>query len=746
MPNQQWELTILDAAPPVTDLGAFIAGDIDNDGKPEMVVGGGGKLLWYRPLDNKHGIIAEGKFHVGLALEDVDGDGKLEIVTEEHDFHSEAKRISWYKLREDGSAQWDRHFIDDNCLAGAHDLYFFDIDGDGERELIANAAYGEVWGVFIYKRTKDPFAPWKKHTVQTGFAQEGLAAGDFTGDGKIEIISGPDWYRYLGDNPFDSEWERNTFAPDFREMSRVAAHDISGNGKPDVVIMESEYKDGRLAWFENRISENPDQPWIKHELSQGLIFAHSLNVRRDKTTGATRIFVGEMNGGGWWQPINLDARLQEFISDDNGKNWTPEIIYRGAGTHQAQPFDIDNDGELEIAGKEWGLHHNLPKVHFYKKKPVSPNLQFEHRFIDRDKKLTATDLVIADVDGDGLDDIICGKWWYRQGDWKKFEIPGIYQVINAFDIDGDGRKELIATKERNPEEPITWENWYSKLSSTLYWLKPISAENNEWEEHYIGDCGGDWPHGSTFGPILEDGGMALAVTCHSANQGEADYPKIFVRPSDITQPWPMHTLAEILYGEELCSAPILGKSNNDIIAGHHIISATKGDKFCVLKLIDDLKTARICVSDITGDGKFDIVIGEEVMDFENKEIPYSRLGYLVSPDDPEKGEWEFRVIDKLRCPHSLSVADIDGDGEPEIICGEHDPFSPYRSRCRLYVYKKADPSGHTWSRFMIEDRFEHHNGAKTIKLASGRTAMVSHGWTDSIYVNLWEPRAGVIQH
>jgi len=50
----------------------------------------------------------------------------------------------------------------------------------------------------------------------------------------------------------------------------------------------------------------------------------------------------------------------------------------------------------------------------------------------------------------------------------------------------------------------------------------------------------------------------------------------------------------------------------------------------------------------------------------------------------------MHVIDKLRSPHSLDVADFDKDGKLEIVCAEHDPFKEYRSRSRMFLYKKAD--------------------------------------------------------
>ena len=49
--------------------------------------------------------------------------------------------------------------------------------------------------------------------------------------------------------------------------------------------------------------------------------------------------------------------------------------------------------------------------------------------------------------------------------------------------------------------------------------------------------------------------------------------------------------------------------------------------------------------------------------------------------------------------------------------------------------------GIAWSRFPIDNRFEHHDGAKTVDLGAGRLAIISHGWQEQTYVHLWERAA-----
>ena len=76
---------LINGLAPSGSLDSLAVADIDGDGRIEMVTGGGsdggkGALLWYRPGTFERGLIAQGHFHVGVALEDLDGDGRLEIV------------------------------------------------------------------------------------------------------------------------------------------------------------------------------------------------------------------------------------------------------------------------------------------------------------------------------------------------------------------------------------------------------------------------------------------------------------------------------------------------------------------------------------------------------------------------------------------------------------------------------------------------------------------------------------------
>jgi hypothetical protein len=724
--NEGWELTIVDAALPAGDLGGVAVGDVDGDGRPEIVIG---PRLYYSPQTFERYVISDVGGHVGMALEDVDGDGRLEIVVG-HAVDPAAQddrwRLSWFKAGRNPRERWEQHVIDPEVPGGAHDVLFADLDGDGRNELII-VAIGRYKGFYAYKPEADVRTPWRKHVLHEGVFMEGTDAADVDGDGRVEIVSGPYLFRPPRQGAFSGRWSRSVIAPGFREMCRAAFVDITGNGRPDVVIAESEFLDGRLSWFENRVLEDADNPWREHPMDRPLYYAHSLTAWRERD-GGVRIFVAEMAKGGWDAPRNWDARLVQYTTADAGRCWEREVAYEGAGTHQALAVDLDGDGVREFVGKEC----YVPRVQIWKRRQKpSPLLRYRHRFLDRDKACTATDIVVADVDGDGRDDVLCASWWYRNPTWERREIPGIYQVVNACDLDGDGRAEIIATKRR-PDAA----NWYAALSSELCWLKPADPLRGRWEEHPIGRGDGAWPHGTAVGPVLPGGRLALIAGYHGPG---GRFPELFEVPDDPAQyPWPKRIVAEIPYGEEIIPVDLTGSGRLDLVAGHYWLENMGDGTFRPHQLAEGLETARVAVADVNGDGRLDIVIGEEKLG--EKETPFSRVLWLEQPADPRRELWPMHVVDTVRCPHSIAAADLDGDGEAEIVCGEHDKLYPYRSRSRLLVYKKADPAGRAWRRYTLDDRFEHHDGTRIIQLAPGRLGILSHGWAESRYLHLWEPR------
>lgn len=92
---------------------------------------------------------------------------------------------------------WDRHVIDDKLRWG-HAVTCTDLDGDGSDEIVIGVrddpAPGDKLvgrrGVRIYKAVGDKGASWQRQIVDNGgVAVEDLAAVDLDGDGRIDIVA-----------------------------------------------------------------------------------------------------------------------------------------------------------------------------------------------------------------------------------------------------------------------------------------------------------------------------------------------------------------------------------------------------------------------------------------------------------------------------------------------------------------------------------------------------------------------------
>lgn len=734
-----WELTILEGNALNSRMSSVAAGDIDGDGRVEIVAAGDG-LVWYRPETRERGVIVEPGstfIHGGMKLADIDGDGILEVISGESPTMADSQGggkslLVWFKPQKDLRQPWERFVIEPDYPGYAHDLMLADLDGSGDRKIVAISVYSSVLGLYVYQRNGDARQPWTANTVSEGYFADGTCVGDVDGDGIMEIVCGPDLYKAPPGGVMAGRWHRSVYAPDFRDMCLTALVDITHTGRPDIVVAEAEYLNGRLSWFENRTLEDPSHPWAEHFLQDGMAYAHSM-FAGDGTKKGASFAVGEMERGGWYAPYNHDARIIGFSTEDRGNTWTQRLVSKGEGTHQAIRFDIDGDGESEIIGESNGQYLHNPRVQVWKRKAgATPHIDFRHRFIDREKPAEGTFLLTGDIDGDGMEDIVCGRWWYRYPEYERRELPGVAQAVCLYDVDGDGRLECVAEMQHTDS---------ADERAALCWLKPADALNGTWEAHEIGRCAGTGVAGALAAALLSGGRAALAVSFHGDGERGQPCPELFTIPADLREsPWAMAALADIAWSGQMEACDVDGDGRLDIVAGPWWLKNRGDGTFKPYRFAPEgFEAAGLAIADINGDGRPDIILGEHRLDAGAKFAPWSRVLWFENPADPERTPWEAHGVDSLRCVHSVGACDIDGDGQPEIVCGEHDPYWPYRNRCRLVVYQKTDAEGIAWSKQVVDERFEHYNGARAVRMPAGNVGILSHGRSDTKYVSLWEP-------
>jgi hypothetical protein len=91
--------------------------------------------------------------------------------------------------------RWDRHVLDEQLRWG-HAVWCADLDGEGSEQLIIGVRddlsrnSGQRRGIRIYKSTNELGTSWARHIIEDGgVAVEDLAAADLNGDGRIDIVA-----------------------------------------------------------------------------------------------------------------------------------------------------------------------------------------------------------------------------------------------------------------------------------------------------------------------------------------------------------------------------------------------------------------------------------------------------------------------------------------------------------------------------------------------------------------------------
>ena len=124
--------------------------------------------------------------------------------------------------------------------------------------------------------------------------------------------------------------------------------------------------------------------------------------------------------------------------------------------------------------------------------------------------------------------------------------------------------------------------------------------------------------------------------------------------------------------------------------------------------------------DINGDGRLDAIVGYEAISEQGK------LAWYEQGID-STAVWQEHVIEMVVGPMSLDVADMDQDGDYDVIVGEHNLSDP--SSANLFVFENTDGSGGQWASHLVYTGDEHHDGTQVVDIDSdGDLDLISIGW------------------
>jgi hypothetical protein len=727
-------------------IGHREVGDIDGDGFNDIAAVNTGtdehSVVWYKyPSWKKYTITDISEFSdykayrsCDMELADIDGDGDLDLVGRIGRPKDDKHGINcWFEnpkpSRKPASNKWKRHDIGKSEYV--KDIEVRDFNADGKPDVVVRM-HTKVH-LYLQKKTDS----WITVTINI-HDHEGMEVADLDRDGDPDIVLNGFWLETPRD-PIKGKWvEHNIDEKWWKQSTRswtdnnckVTIADMNKDGCADVLLSHSEKAGFPVSWYE--ASANPEKGKWKEHVIGNVDKCHNLKAVDFDNDGDLDVLAGEMPN----IPKEAPHPVLVFINQGNALKWKQQLLAK-RGNYSAQVGDIDNDGDIDIIGLR---NHNSAPIEMWRNKTSDNKLSLDDwTYIEVDNKrgkwgdwdepnwLKYFGLAMADVTGDGYKDIIAGRYFYRNpggnmsGRWQRITFSINMDAMLVVDVDGDSFTDAIA--EALPD---------------VYWLEAEDKPGNSWKAKKIGTLpktGHVNGQGYMLGQIIAGGKPEIILAC-----GDGIY--YFQIPGNPENGnWPKTRIASETMDEGIGTGDIDGDGDIDITTGKK-----EGETFMVIwhenpgngsadwqsHLVSQTSFApdRIVIAEINGDSRLDVVVSEERYPGPD---PDASLYWFEQPRYPKRQTWKKHIVVTEYSLNNLDVADMDRDGDLDIITCEH---KGPKGKFRLQIFENDGKGNFTEH---IADRGkESHLGAKVADMDNdGDLDIVSVAWDNYQFLHLW---------
>jgi outer membrane protein assembly factor BamB len=353
-------------------FGSAAVGDIDDDGKPEIVFG------TYFGDQNIYALNAEDgsllwKYNTGgcndasPAIADVDLDGHLEVVVPA----SSPCKVYCFN-GSTGAVEWVRSTGSGNCIDSPPAVA--DLDNDDKPEVVFGTFYGNVFCL----NGEDGSIRWQVNLGQASYIQSEPGICDLDQDGQLDVVvaqwKGDLRVYALRGNDGSTLWYSDAPGGDMYHGGSIA--DIDEDGKPEIAIGCYDHRvyllngeDGSLEWY-YAAPQYVGAPTSVGDLNGDGhleiafvaynrlgILSHTGGLLWSYTTGGNMFrgaAIDDLNGDGTLDLVfgSEDGILRVASGDDGSLVWSYNLRAHYGRTysmdHAPVIADFDSDGKLDV--------------------------------------------------------------------------------------------------------------------------------------------------------------------------------------------------------------------------------------------------------------------------------------------------------------------------------------------------------------------------------------------------------------
>jgi hypothetical protein len=380
----------------------------------------------------------------------------------------------------------------DKTLKVGYGVRVADVNGDQLPDIVVADSARVIWF--------DNAGGWKLHTVidnaKAGVKVDNVCLDlrDLDHDGKLDIALGADWQpnntksggslQWLRQGKTPDEWTVHAIADSIPTLHRIHFDDVDGDGKDELLVGAlkgknstdaANFMDVPVQLLAYKVPADPTGKWdASRVLTDKVHVMH--NFRMVKLGAMQMILTASYEGVGALKPAADASGPWEWTHIGAGNQENP----KGArGSSEVKPGFLQGQPAFFTAIEP--LHgHELVMYRFrsveVKEGEAPPPQPLADRLVIDDTLKAGHALWCADLDGDGLDEIIAGyrepgkgagpginvyKGTLADGSmtWEKHVLDdkGIAcEDLACADLDGDGKTDIVAVGRATGNVRIYW--------------------------------------------------------------------------------------------------------------------------------------------------------------------------------------------------------------------------------------------------------------------------------------------------